>query len=253
MKLVIIEDETHNQRLLRGMIEQIRPEWTITGVYESVSESVEQLKLEEPDLILMDIQLSDGICFSIFEQLQLESAVIFTTAYDQYAIRAFKVNSIDYLLKPIKEEELADALQKFEARMKKEAAQTIPDYNKLLAAIKEGKKEYRQRFMISTGKHYYKIDTLEVAYFFSENKITTAVTFDNKFHIVDFTLESLEEQLHPDSFFRTDRKHLININSIARFEDFFGGKLVVKLKAPFGQKITVSRLKASAFKLWMGK
>ena len=107
--------------------------------------------------------------------------------------------------------------------------------------------------MISAGNKYFKLDTNEIAYFISENRITTAVTFTNEKHIIDFTLERLEEELNPDDFFRTDRKSILNIDAISRFEDFFGGKLVVKLKSPFNEKITVSRLKASAFKFWMGK
>lgn len=252
-QVVIIEDELHNLRLLQGMLQTMRPDWEIAGAFESVKQSVKWLSEHtQPDLILMDIQLSDGICFSIFDQIEVKSSIIFTTAYDNYAIRAFKVNSIDYLLKPIKESELEIALQKFEKKHKEHTPPGI-DYNEMIRAIREGKKEFRKRFMITGSNKYFKLDVGEVAYFISENKITTAVTFSNEMHVIDFTLERLEEELDPDQFFRTDRKSILNIDVISRFEDFFGGKLVVKLKSPFNEKITVSRLKASAFKVWMGK
>lgn len=255
MQVLIIEDELHNLRLLKEMIVALRPNWNIATTCESVKQSVQWLKEnKQPDLILMDIQLTDGICFSIFDQVEVKSAIIFTTAYDNYAIRAFKVNSIDYLLKPIKEPDLEKALLKFEnLRTKEHAFKPSVDYSDMIKAIRNGQREYRKRFMISTGNKYFKLNSSEIAYFISENKITTAVTYANDKHVVDFTLESLEEELNPHEFFRTDRKSLVNIDAISRFEDFFGGKLVVKLKSPFNEKISVSRLKASAFKMWMGK
>lgn len=254
-QIVIIEDELHNLRLLKEMINELRPAWVVVATCESVKQSVSWLKEnKQPDLILMDIQLTDGICFSIFEQIEVKSAIIFTTAYDNFAIRAFKVNSIDYLLKPIKEPDLEKALIKFEGLQQNEDDfRRSLDYTEMLSAIRNGQKEYRKRFMISAGNKYFKLDTADIAYFISENKITTAITFNNDIHVVDFTLERLEEELNPNEFFRTDRRSLVNIDTIARFEDFFGGKLVVKLKAPFNEKISVSRLKASAFKIWMGK
>lgn len=255
MKIVIIEDELHNIRLLQGMLQSMRPDWEIVTTCDSVRQSVNWLKQnEEPDLILMDIQLSDGICFSIFEQVEVNSAIIFTTAYDNYAIRAFKVNSIDYLLKPIKEIELQNAIEKFE-KSHSENSKSTPEinYNEILKAIRSGNKEYRKRFLISAGYKYFKLDVQDIAYFFSENKITTAVTYSNNKHVIDFTLERLEEELDPDQFFRTDRRTFVNIDTISRFEDYFGGKLLVRLKAPFSEEISVSRLKASAFKIWFGK
>ncbi|MFA9392646.1 MAG: LytR/AlgR family response regulator transcription factor [Prolixibacteraceae bacterium] len=255
MQLVIIEDEVHNLRLLQGMLQTMRPDWEVVATFESVKQSVKWLgENPQPELILMDIQLSDGICFSIFEQLEVTSAIIFTTAFDNYAIRAFKVNSIDYLLKPIKESELEKALLKFE-QQKKNSTDHLKqlDYLEMIKSIRSGQKEFRKRFMISFANKYAKLNTSEIAYFISENKITTAVTFTNEKYIIDFTLERLEEELNPDDFFRTDRKSILNIDAISRFEDYFGGKLVLKLKTPFNEKITVSRLKASAFKMWIGK
>ncbi len=255
MKVIIIEDELHNYRLLRGMVEELRPEWNIIGNFESVKDSVDYLQNNsQPDLILMDIQLNDGICFSIFEQVKLESMVIFTTAYDNYAIKAFKVNSIDYLLKPIKEKHLEQALAKFESfYTKTDSTSAQLDYNSIKKAIHDGTPSYRQRFLISGAKAYYRLKTSEIAYFYSENKVSFAVDYYGKEHIVDYTLDSLEEELDPQNFFRANRNTILNIDAIQQFEDYFGGKLSILLVSPFSERITISRLKASAFKQWIGK
>lgn len=253
MQIAIIEDELHNRRILEEMMHNLRPEWEICGTFESIKQSVDFLQNNpQPNLILLDIQLSDGSCFSIFDRVEVESKIIFTTAYDNFAIQAFKVNSIDYLLKPIKESDLEKALQKFE-QYHREAPKMQVDYSELVEAIRSGKKEYRKRFLINRGNSYFKINTSDIACFVSENKITTAITFKNEQYVVDFTLDRLEEELDPELFFRADRQTIIHIDIISRFEDYFGGKLVVKLKSPLNQKITVSRLKASAFKVWVGK
>lgn len=252
MKALIIEDEQPNARMLAEMLQKLRPGWEVTAILETVKQSVTWLQSHaHPDLILMDIQLSDGICFSIFEQVEVKSSIIFTTAFDNYAIQAFKVNSIDYLLKPIKASELEHALGKLE-QLRYPKGQLV-DYSEILQAIRSGKKEYRKRFLIASGNKYYKIDTCDIACFISENKVTSAITFTGERHVVDFSLDKLEEELDPDLYFRADRKTIIHIDLVSRFEDYFGSKLIVKLKNPVNNKITVSRLKASAFKVWVGK
>jgi len=254
MKILVIEDELYNQRLLQGMVLKLRPEWEISGMLETVRGSVAWLKNNShPDLIFMDIQLADGICFSVFDQVEVKSMVIFTTAYDNYAIQAFKVNSIDYLLKPVKENELENAILKFEKFTEPAGVSNEVDYSEILDAIRFGKKKYRKRFLISGGDAFYKLDAGEIAYFFSENRITTAVTFGNRKHVMDFTLEELEGELDPDTYFRANRQIIVNIDSIRKVEDYFGGKLACKLNPEFAAQVTVSRLKASAFKQWMGK
>ena len=252
MKALIIEDEQPNARMLAEMLQKLRPGWEVTAILETVKQSVAWLQTHaHPDIILMDIQLSDGICFSIFEQVEVKSSIIFTTAFDNYAIQAFKVNSIDYLLKPIKASELEQALEKLE-QLRYPKGQLV-DYSEILQAIRSGKKEYRKRFLIASGNKYYKINTSDIACFISENKVTTAITFTGERHVVDFSLDKLEEELDPDLYFRADRKTIIHIDLVSRFEDYFGSKLIVKLKNPVNNKITVSRLKASAFKVWVGK
>lgn len=252
MKVLIIEDEQPNARMLAEMLQNLRPGWEILAILETVKQSVAWLQSHtQPDLILMDIQLSDGICFSIFEQVEVKSSIIFTTAFDNYAIQAFKVNSIDYLLKPIKESELENALVKLE-QFRQPIRQQI-DYSEIMQAIRSGKKEYRKRFLITAGNNYFKLNTSDIACFVSENKVTTAITFAGEYHVVDFSLDRLEDELDPDFYFRADRKTIIHIDLVSRFEDYFGSKLIVKLKSPVNDKITVSRLKASAFKVWVGK
>ncbi|NOQ28434.1 MAG: response regulator [Bacteroidales bacterium] len=254
MRVVIIEDEQHNYKMLKGMINKLRPDWEIAGALESVKQSIEWFeKNEQPELIFMDIQLTDGICFSIFEKVKIESMIIFTTAYDEYAIQAFKVNSIDYLLKPISEEKLSGAIKKSEKILDyfEIERNDKPDYETLLKALKSGEKNYRKRFLITGSSSFFKIETKDIAYFYTINRITFAVTFDAKEHILDLTMEKLEEQLDPEIFFRANRSQIINIESIQKFESFFGGKLSVRLVNPFKDSVLISRLKATEFKNWL--
>lgn len=252
MRTIIIEDELHNSRLLDGMIKQLRPEWKLEAMLESVVKSVEWLQGNPPpDLIFMDIQLTDGICFSIFEKVQVESMVIFTTAYDEYAIQAFQVNSVDYLLKPIKENKLADAIGKFETLHKQISRPETPDYSEILQAIKQREKKYRQRFLISGSTSYFKVNANDIAYFYTAERVVYAVDFEGKEHIINLTMEHLEEELNPEMFFRANRSTIVNSEAIQKFENYFGGKVIVRLVKPFEEPITISRLKVPAFKEWM--
>ncbi len=251
MDILIIEDEQYNQRLLQGIINNLRPQWNIVQCTDSVADSVEWLKNNKANLIFMDIQLSDGLCFSIFDKIKIDTPVIFTTAYDNFAVQAFKVNSIDYILKPVKDSDLEQAILKFEKTTKP----FLPniDYTEIMNAIKNGEKKYRNRVLIHTATAYYKIDIDQVAFFYSENKITYACTFNNTQHVVDMTLENLEDEIDPQQFFRANRQIIININAIVKFEDYFAGKLIVITKPAFHEQITISRLKNSIFKHWAGK
>jgi len=255
VKIILIEDELYNLRLLEGMIKKLRPGWEVVKTFESVKSSIEWLQQNpHPDLFFMDIQLADGLCFSIFDQVEVKSMVIFTTAYDNYAIRAFKVNSIDYLLKPFKEKDLEAAIEKFENfRQLSEKVASNQDYSEILEAIREGEKKYRKRFLVSKGAAFYKLPVEDIAYFYSETRTTTAVTFNRQNHVVDFSLEALEEQLDPETFFRVNRQVVVNIQSIEKIENYFGGKLKVRMNPPFENEVVVSRLKAMDFKAWVGQ
>lgn len=253
MKVIIVEDEQHNCRLLVGMIEKFRPDWEIVETLESVKSTVSWLKGNpHPDLIFMDIQLTDGVCFSIFEKIDVKSLVIFTTAYDEYAIQAFKVNGIDYLLKPLKEDLLKKAIEKSEEICKIiEKSNQMPDYTELLSVLKKREANYRKRFLVSGVTSFSKLDVKDIAYFYTENRVTFAVTFDAKDHILDFTIEKLEEQLNPEQFFRANRSIILNSEAVLKFENYFGGKLMVQLVPPFEETVTVSRLKSTEFKNWL--
>ncbi|MCY1721294.1 LytTR family DNA-binding domain-containing protein [Prolixibacteraceae bacterium Z1-6] len=256
MRIIIVEDELHNYRLLKGMIEKLRPEWEIVEGFESVKSTVTWLERNPaPDLIFMDIQLTDGISFSIFDQVDVESMVIFTTAYDEYALRAFQVNSIDYLLKPVKEEKLRLAIEKFENHFyqPEKKVDNNPDYHEILQAITQGEKKYRKRFLVNGATSYSKLDVADIVWFSTENRVTTAFTLDGKAHIIDLTIEKLEEQLDPEVFFRTNRSTIVHIDSIRKFENHFGGKLILRLVHPFNEPIIISRLKATDFKEWVGR
>jgi DNA-binding LytR/AlgR family response regulator len=235
------------------MISKLRPEWKVIQIFESVKSAVNWLKTnKEPDLYFMDIQLTDGICFSIFEQVELKKQVIFTTAYNEYAIQAFKVNSIDYLLKPLKEDMLLSALEKFETVYSAQKQQdNAINYDDIIEAIQNKKVKYRTRFLITGATSMFKINVDEIAFFYSEERITFAVMFDGKEHIINLTLEKLEEQLDPLMFYRANRGAILNCDSVRKVENYFGGKLSVKLIQPLNKNITISRLKASEFKAWL--
>jgi len=253
--IILIEDEPYNLRLLEGMIKKLRPDWNVVNTFESVKGTVDWLQENpHPDLFFMDIQLADGLCFSIFEQVEIKSMVIFTTAYDNYAIRAFKVNSIDYLLKPFKDKDLEMAIAKYE-NFRKFAGNVVSNYNysEILEAICKGEKKFRKRFLISKGAAWYILGVEDVAFFFSENRITTAVSFNGQHHVLDFSLEALEEELDCDQFFRANRQIIVNIRSVEKVENYFGGKLKVRLSPDFKDEVIVSRLKAEDFKKWAGR
>jgi DNA-binding LytR/AlgR family response regulator len=252
MDVRIIEDEDYNVKLLEGMLQKIRPEWNVVQVFDSVKSTVEYFKNNaQPNLIFMDIQLADGISFSIFDQVEITCPIIFTTAYDEYAIQAFKVVSVDYLLKPLKDSDLERAIVNFETI--EHILQSNEVYKELLDVIRTGEKKYRTRFLIQGHSTYTSLDVSDIAYFYSESKITFAVTFAQKEHIINFSLEQLEDELSKDDFFRLNRKYIANIKAIDSFEDFFGGKLIVHFTIPMKETVTISRLKNSAFKEWMGK
>jgi DNA-binding LytR/AlgR family response regulator len=185
--------------------------------------------------------------------VDIESAVIFTTAYDNYAIQAFKVNSIGYLLKPIKESELESTILKFENRNYFSKKQLAIDYNEILDAIRLGKTNYRKRFLVNGVSAFYKLNVKDVAYFYSENKVTSAVTYEKKEHVLDTTLETLEEELDPAEFFRANRSTIVHIDSIGKIENYFGGKLHVKLMPILNTEVIISRLKNMAFRNWIEK
>lgn len=252
LNVAIIEDEIPAARLLFGMVGRLRPEWNIFLLPGSVEEAVKWFAENvHPDLLFLDIHLSDGNAFDFLSVARPSSVVIFTTAYDEYALRAFSVNSIDYILKPVAEERLKEAIEKYESLVSA-GISPLPDYlDTLLESLKFHEKHYRSRFLVTSGDRLIPLEVEEIAYFYTENKVTFAVTWQGREHIIDFSLNKLGEQLDPHLFFRANRQILLNIRSVVHIEPYFNGKLVVSVKPPHASRITVSEEKITAFKQWM--
>ena len=251
MKILIIEDEAIAAERLEKILVEIMPGINVLGKLGSVKESVKWLRLNSADLIFLDIQLSDGISFSIFEQIEVRTPVIFTTAYDQYAIKAFQLNSISYLLKPIRKEELRESLQKYNAL---KSAFSI-DFESLLSSIHNKPPEYRKRFLIQIGEKFRKIDTEGIAYFFALDGSVYLKVFDGNTYPVDLTIDNLELSVDPSIFFRINRKYLVNISSIEKMNAWSRSRIKLTLKpAPEDALDTIVSIdRAVDFKKWMNK
>jgi len=256
MNYLLIEDEAPAQRLMEDLLTELRPRWRKAACLDSVSAAVQWLNRNpHPEVLFMDIQLSDGICFDILERVDIQGLIIFTTAYDEYAVRAFKVNSIDYLLKPIKKTELAEALDKYERYTKQMfmSRNKAIDTAELANALREAKPNYRSRFLVSQGELFFPLPVDEVAYIFSRHRISSAVTFEGKRFIIDFTLDKLEDQLNPETFFRVSRQMIVHIKAVHKVHTFFNGKLVLETQPSFSEKVVISREKARQFKQWLDR
>ncbi len=255
MKILIIEDELPAQRLMARFVSELLPRAQIMNALGSVKESVEWLQNHpHPDIIFMDVQLSDGLCFNILEQIKPDSFIIFTTAYDQYAIQAFKANTIDYLLKPIKKEQIEAAIQKVNEQSKLHQKMHIQEFDvqKLLNVLQQSQPHYRERFLVSKADGWYKLNVKDIAFFYLENKATMAMEFKEQKHLLDLNLNQVMESLDPKEFFRTNRQTIVNIDAIQKVEPWFNGKLLVKTRPRHEEKITVVREKATLFRdLWL--
>lgn len=246
MKVIIIEDEFYAAEALEKMLLKFKPQAEVIEKISSVEEGIEYFSIHpEPDLIFCDIQLSDGVSFEIFKKHPLKCPVIFTTAYDQYAIQAFEVNSIDYLLKPIKDRELLKTLNKLDDYFSHRSI----DYTRIQALI--NKKEYKTRFAAKIGQNMQVIKVDEVAYFLSEEGVTFLYTLKGKRLIVEYTLTELEELLDPNSFYRANRQLLVHIQSIEKIAPYFKGRLIISLNPSLNEQQTISQNKASEFKDWL--
>ena len=253
ISVVIIEDEKPAARLLKSIVERIRPEWNVNLLPGSIEESTEWFATHaHPHLILLDIQLSDGNSFDFLEKARPTSTIIFTTAYDEYAIEAFRVNSIDYILKPVHEERLIEAFEKYETSLQRNTMVQELYLTNILESIKPSpQKQYRTRFLILGVDKYTLLQVEEIAYFYSENKITTAVTHKGKEQIIDLPLEKLIEELDPNLFFRANRQFIVGIHSIHKIEPYFNQKMCISVTPAAKSVITVSREKIGALRVWL--
>ncbi len=256
MKYLIIEDEPLAQEELVRMLKSLDPNFVLLSSIDSVKEAVNWFNNnEQPDIIFMDIHLSDNICFDIFNKVDITAPIIFTTAYDQYAIEAFKTNGIAYLLKPIEEEELIDALKKF---------RTLTNTNIELSNIHTQIQQlstlytqpstlttYKERVLAKVGDNYQHVMMQDVAYFYSEDHYTFVATKDKQRYIINYTLDTLVEQLNPQQFFRISRQFILNINSINTISKHFNGRLKITVNPSFSEDIYVSRNRVQSFLAWL--
>lgn len=250
MKVIIVEDEKPAARRLSRMLAEnnIKAE----ALLHSVEEAIDWFKSNtHPDLIFLDIQLSDGLSFEIFDAVEVRSAIIFTTAYDEYALQAFKLNSIDYLLKPIDEDDLEVAVNKFKSRIPQNQSVTLDfnDIKKLL--VNPIEREYKKRFSVKVGQHLKLINIDEIECFFSENKGTYVHTSEGRNYLLDVTLDNLEKELEPQTFFRINRKFFVNIHAIKDMVSYTNSRLQIKLSSYNEQDVIVARERVKDFKMWL--
>lgn len=250
MDVVIIEDEKPAARRLNRMLNELKIE--PLAMLHSVEEAVNWFHNNpHPDLLFLDIQLSDGLSFEIFDEVEVKSAIIFTTAYDEYALKAFKLNSIDYLLKPIEDDELENAIKMYKEF---QDSKTNVGFNmeQLKMLVAPSKKNYKKRFTVKIGQHLKMISTASIECFYSENKSTHIHTIDNRSYLIEETLEQIEEKLQPENFFRVSRKFIVNINTIKDIIAYSNSRLKIQLNSYSESEIIVSRERVKDFKNWLG-
>ena len=249
LKCIAIDDEPLALRQISAYIAKI-PYLELAATFNNAIEAQQRLASERVDLIFVDINMPDLNGVDFVRALTDRPMVVFTTAYDEYAVRAFSVSSIDYILKPVDEERLAEAIARYEELR----GRMLPpdDYlETLLDALQRREKRFRTRFLIAGADRFLTLPVEDVAYFYSENKVTTAVTFAGRNHVVDLPLSRLEEQLDPDRFFRANRQVLLSVGAIDRLEPYFNGKVSVTVHPPHKERITVSEERVPLFKAWL--
>jgi len=253
MRVLIIEDEYPAAERLTELIHKANSEISILDVVDSIETAKQWFETQSaPDLIFSDIQLSDGLSFEIFSQVPVNSPIIFTTAYDEYAIRAFKVKSIDYLLKPIKLQELKQALEKYYLFQKEFSPEELSQkINHILQQLQPGTESYKKRFLVHSKDKILPLKIEEVAYFFTANENVYLMAWQGKKYTVDFTLDQLAVQLDPDQFFRINRQYISCFQAIDTIVSHFNGRLKLVLSPPSPSEVFVSKEKAKNFKMWL--
>jgi DNA-binding LytR/AlgR family response regulator len=254
MNVLIIEDETYALLHLENLLKKYDNSIEILNRFDTIKRASEWLKTNPgPDLIFMDIQLADGLSFEIFERVEVNTPIIFTTAYNEYALRAFKVNSIDYLLKPLDFEELSSAIEKFKRNSTKPKNPEIPSkvvFDKVLQMLTN---QYKSRFMIKIGSHIRTISIEDICYFYSMEKFTFLQNTQNQSFPIDYSLDEAETLTDPQKYFRINRKYLIQIDSISDISVFSNSRLKLKLKNCSDDDVIVSREKVQDFKKWLDR
>ncbi|ULQ55944.1 LytTR family DNA-binding domain-containing protein [Flavihumibacter rivuli] len=253
LNIVIVEDEAPAAERLIKMLKEYDPAMQVQARLDTVQSAVDWFSQHgSPDLVFLDIELGDGRSFEIFSRIQINSYIIFVTAFNEYAIQAFKYNSVDYLLKPLKKNELHYALDKF--RNMSGASQPTVDLAALLDNLQpKGNKVYKNRFLVKKGTRYFSIEAKEVAHVYTRDRVHFIKTKDGTDYIIDNNLDELEEQLSPDHFFRVNRQFIVNYDTIQEVHAWFDGKLKIMVKPTPFEDIVISRLKAGDFKEWLNK
>ena len=259
MRILIVEDEELAVKKLQKTLTAVDATASVIGVTDSIKATVDWLQTnQQPDLILMDIELADGQSFEVFNLTEVKSPVIFTTSYDEYALKAFKVNSVDYLLKPVQKEELQAALQKYRhlhATANDGNGKADINLENLVRELQQKlqPKEFRKRFLVKHAQKLVSVEIDEIAYFYSDGRLNFFKTSDNKKYVVDYTMDELEDMLDPEKYFRISRSFYVSVSSIDKIDDYFGNRLILQLKPAVDKEALVSREKVTEFKKWMGK
>lgn len=251
MRILIVEDEPLAADRLRQLVLELEPTATVVAQVDSVKQTVAWLKSNPmPDLMLLDIQLADGISFQVFDAVPIACPVIFTTAYNEYALRAFKVNSIDYILKPIDKDDLRVALNKFK-QLARPAQSNLME--SIASAMELLTKKYKTRFVVKVGEHLRSIETTDVLFFYSQEKTTFAQTADGRKHILDFSMEQVEDMMDPARFFRINRKYLVAAHAIQDMIAYTNSRLRLILKTSDDADVVVARERVQMFKEWLDR
>lgn len=249
MNVLIIEDEHLSAELLSTLLHKLDPSITIVAIADSVRSSVALFQQGvKADLIFLDIHLADGLSFDLFTQVQIDTPVIFTTAFSEYAIKAFEINSVDYLLKPIGLTELQRAIEKFK-RFKRSDQQMLLD--NITEAYRQMNRQYKQRFMVKSGTALDSIKVEDICFFITQDGVTFIVIANGKRFAVDYTLDQLEQMVSPGTFFRINRKVIVSIGAIGKVSTYFNGRLMLEVGKLDGESAVVSRERVNDFKLWL--
>ena len=253
LKILIIEDEEKAAERLISLIKQIDENITILSIIESVEDAIKWFENnDDVDLIFLDIQLSDGMSFNIFEKVEVNTSIIFTTAFDEFALKAFELNSIDYLLKPIDPEKLKQSIFKFKKVSKNHTKNELNfDAQKLLEALKSQKKKTKTRFLVNKRDNLIVIDINQISYFYTEDKAVFITTFDNNKYIINNTLDNLEKEIEENLFYRINRQFFVSVKSIEKIINHFNYKLKLELHPKTNTEIIISKSKSKDFKNWL--
>ncbi|MFD2514571.1 LytR/AlgR family response regulator transcription factor [Pontibacter locisalis] len=252
MKVLIVEDEQVAARTLKNLLLQLEPQVEIAAVLPTVKKTVDFLQADpQLDLIFFDIHLADGSAFKVFEQVIPQAAIVFTTAFDAYAVKAFELNSLDYLLKPIRSDRLQQTLTRFKQQRETFTAPMLHKLESVLNSLQQPQEKYKSRFLVKAGSKLLPIEIGQVAYFYRDEEVVHLMTFGGRRYSVNYSLEELESMLDPKSFFRLNRQTITNFHALAEIHSYFKGKLKIELKPAASQEVIVSQERAPMFKEWL--